>query len=239
MDTLVFSLTFAAIAFLVFLVAGVIDRRITVAFAAICAIYLGIDDLVTGLPSSSSAFAFIGGSWNWTGKFYSILLSAITIFALRIHPESVGLRLRQNTPKLASVAVFGFILWGASLGLLFRPGAPDAETLAFQASMPGIAEELVYRGIAPAILMGLILGKQDSNRMPWAAIAATAAIFGLWHSLSYAEGKFGFDAMSGLFPFIGSVVGGWLRFKTGSLLVPVLGHSFANVAFHLAGRLGN
>jgi membrane protease YdiL (CAAX protease family) len=46
---------------------------------------------------------------------------------------------------------------------------------------------------------------------------------------------FGFDAMSALFPFIGSIPGGWLRYKTGSLLFPILAHSFANVAFHVAG----
>ncbi len=59
METLVFSLTFAAISFAVFLVARIIDKRITIALAAICAIYLGLDDLVTALPSGNNAFAFI------------------------------------------------------------------------------------------------------------------------------------------------------------------------------------
>lgn len=239
METLIFSLTFATISFAVFLAARIFDNRITIALAAACALYLGLDDLVTGLPAGNNAFAFIDGNWNWTGKIYSILLSVGALIALRIHPESVGLRLEQDTPKLAVAGVIGFIIWGMSLGLLFEPGAPDVETLAFQASMPGIAEELVYRGIAPAILMGLILGKHGHNGMPWAVITATAVIFGVWHSLSYSEGTFGFDVMSGLFPFIGSVVGGWLRFKTGSLLVPLLGHSLANVAFHLPGGAGN
>ena len=235
MDTLVFSLTFAAISFLVFLVAKRFDKGITVAFAALCAIYLGLDDLVTGLPSGDDAFAFIEGNWNWSGKVYSILLSVVTILALRIHPHSIGLRLKQDTPRLAIAALIGFIIWGTCLGLLFQPGAPDAETLAFQATMPGISEELVYRGIAPAIVMGLIAGKRGPDRMPWAVIAATAVLFGIWHSLGYSDGEFRFDAMSGLFPLIGSVAGGWLRFRTGSLLVPVLGHALANVAFHLAG----
>ncbi|GAF93603.1 unnamed protein product, partial [marine sediment metagenome] len=53
-----------------------------------------------------------------------------------------------------------------------------------------------------------------------------------------SDGKFGFDLMSALFPFIGSIPGGWLRFKTGSLVVPILGHGLANVAFHIAGGLG-
>ncbi|MFU8814359.1 MAG: type II CAAX prenyl endopeptidase Rce1 family protein [Pseudomonadales bacterium] len=239
MEALIFSLAFAGIAFAVFLTARVFDRTTTFALAGGCAIYLGLDDLVTGLASSSGAFAIVDGNWNWTGKIYSILLSAGMIIALRIRPESVGLRLEQNAPRLALVAVAGFTVWGASLGLLFQPGAPDAETLVFQALMPGTAEEMVYRGIAPAILMGLIHGKQVPDRMPWAVIMATAILFAVWHGLGYAAGAFDFDVLSALFPFVGSVVGGWLRFKTGSLLVPVPGHSFANVAFHLAGAVSS
>lgn len=77
-----------------------------------------------------------------------------------------------------------------------------------------------------------------TDRMAWAVIGATAVLFGVWHSLSCSVETFGFDVMSALFPFIGGVAGGWFRFKTGSLRVPVLGHGLANVAFHLAGGAG-
>jgi membrane protease YdiL (CAAX protease family) len=74
--------------------------------------------------------------------------------------------------------------------------------------------------------------------MPWAVILVSSVIFGIWHGLNYSDGQFGFDVMSALFPFIGSVPGGWLRFKTGSLVMPVLAHSLANLAFHIAGGVG-
>lgn len=237
MDAIVYSIIFSALSLAIFLAFSGIDKRITVTFAVICAIYLGLDDLVTGLASSSSAFSLFNGNWNWSGKIYSIVLSALVITALRIRSEDMGLIFKQHTPRLAAGALIGFILWGACLGLLFQPGAPDIETLAFQATMPGVSEELVYRGIAPAILMGAVLGNRSYGGMPWSVIIATAIVFGMWHSLGYSGGELRFNWMSGLFPFIGSVVGGWLRFKTGSLLVPILGHSFANVAFHLAGGI--
>lgn len=101
--------------------------------------------------------------------------------------------------------------------------------------MPGLSEEIVYRGIAPALLLGLIRQKGPIEGMPWTVILATSVMFGIWHGLSYSDGKFGFDAMSALFPFMGSIPGCWLRFKTGSLVFPILGHSLANVAFHIAG----
>lgn len=233
MEAVVFSLGFAAIAFLVFLAFKRFDSRLTFAFGLLFAAYLGLDDLVTGLPSSSPAFRFIGGEWNWSGKTYSLLLSLGVVIGLGIKPKAIGLTLSQRNLKASLIALGLFVLWGFSLGLLFKPSAPSAETLAFQASMPGIAEELVYRGIAPALLLGLIRGREPSQGIPWAVVFITAILFGVWHGLSYSDAAFSFDPMSALFPFIGSIAGGWLRFNSGSLLFPILAHSFANVAFHL------
>src|SRR5690606_21080 len=182
--------------------------------------------------------SFIGGEWNWSGKIYSLLLSVVVVLGLGIKPEALGLTLSQRNLRASLIALFLFILWGLSLGLLFKPSVPSVETFAFQASMPGIVEELVYRGIAPALLLGLIRGEEPSQRIPWAVIFITAVAFGIWHGLSYSDAAFSFDPMSGLFPFIGSIAGGWLRFNSGSLLFPILAHSFANVAFHLTALIG-
>lgn len=237
MDALIFSIAFALAAALVFLGTAAVDRKVTVAFALLGALYLGLDDLVTGLASEFSVFSLPGADWNWTGKIFSLLLSALVIVALRLSPEAVGLTLRQNDKKVAIAGVVFFVLWGTCLGLLFKPGQADLETLAFQATMPGISEELVYRGICPAILLGLIHRRAPVPGTPWAVILATSIVFGIWHGLRYSGGDFSFDTMSALIPLVGSIPGGWLRFKTGSLLVPVLGHAVANVAFHVAGGL--
>lgn len=238
MEAVIFALSFAAIAFLVFLAFKHFDKRLTFSFGLLFAGYLGLDDLVTGMPSGSSAFSFIGGEWNWSGKIYSLLLSIVVVLGLRIKPEALGLTLSQRNLRASLIALFLFVLWGLSLGLLFKPSAPSVETLAFQASMPGIVEELVYRGIAPALLLGLIRSKEPSQRIPWAVVFITAVAFGIWHGLSYSDAAFSFDPMSALFPFIGSIAGGWLRFNSGSLLFPILAHSFANVAFHLTPLIG-
>lgn len=237
MDPLIFSVAFTLAAALVFLGTAALDRRVTVAFALLGALYLGLDDLVTGLASGIAMLEVPGADWNWVGKIFSLVLSALVIVALRLSPEAVGLTLRQNDRKVGIAALVLFAVWGTCLGLLFKPGQADLETLAFQATMPGLAEELVYRGICPAILLGLIRRRAPVPGTPWAVILATSIVFGIWHGLGYSGGDFTFDTMSALFPFVGSIAGGWLRFKTGSLLVPVLGHGIANVAFHVAGGL--
>lgn len=238
MDALISSIAFAAIAFVIFSTAKIADNRILLAFVLLAAVYIGLDDLVTGLPSVVTSVDVIPGKWNWTGKIFSIVLSILVIAALKLSPKTIGLTLKQEYPWLGFLAVLFFIVWGASLGLLFKPGAPDTETLAFQAFMPALSEEIVYRGIAPALLLGLINRKEPIDGIPWAVVLSTSVVFGVLHGLKYSGGSFEFDTLSALFPFIGSIAGGWLRFKTQSLLVPVLGHSVANVAFHVAGGLG-
>ena len=236
MDALKLSLILAAIGLVLALIAKIADKRILVTSAVLFAIYLALDDFTTGLPNLVKALDLIPGNWNWTGKVFSLVLAAIVIFSLKLSPDAVGFR-KQEHSKITWIAVGLFIVWGTCLGLLFKPGAPDAETLAFQAMMPGLAEEIAFRGIAPAILLGLMNRKPHVDDIPWAVILVTSLLFGIWHSLSVSAGTVGFDLMSGLFPFIGSIPGGWLRFKTKSLLAPILIHSIANVAFHLAGFL--
>jgi uncharacterized protein len=129
-----------------------------------------------------------------------------------------------------------FITWGTGFGLLFQPGPASLGTLAFQATMPGLAEEIAYRGILPALLLGLT-GRQAPDATPWTVVIATALLFGIWHGLRYMDGTFSFEPLAALTPLIGGIAAGGLRFKTGSLLIPVLGHALANVAFHMTGGL--
>ena len=239
MDSLIFSLLFTVAVAVVFLAASAMDRKVSVTFALLGALYLGLDDLVTGLPKVLPFLSLPAANWNWSGKILSLVLSAVVIGVLRISPAAVGLTLRQRHIRIGAVAVVLFVIWGACLGLLFRPGQADLETLLFQASMPGLAEELVYRGICPAILLGLVRQRTASSEMPWVVIVATSVAFGIWHGLGYSGGNLSFDVMAALFPFVGSIAGGWLRFKTESLIVPVLGHGVANVAFHIAGGLAS
>lgn len=238
MESLIFSLSFAAICLATFLAFKSFDKRLTFAFGVLFAAYLGLDDLATSLPSIAPSLRLVGGEWNWSGKIYSLLLSIAVILGLRIKAQAVGLTLAQRNTKASLIALFLFAVWGTALGFLFKPEVPSVETIAFQALMPGLAEELAYRGIAPALLLGLIRGKESPPGIPWAVVFITAVTFGVWHGLSYSDAQFSFDPLSALFPFVGSIAGGWLRFSSGSLLLPILAHGLANVAFHLAAVMG-
>lgn len=239
MDSLISFILFTAACLVFALLASVADRRITATFAIATALYLGLDGIITGIPNLVPSLDFIGGNWNWVGKILSLAFSIVVIVALKISPDALGLRLKQEYPTLACLSLIAFVIWGATLGTVFKPVADDAETLLFQATMPGLVEEIAYRAVAPALLLGLINRQPHVHGIPWAVVVATSFMFGVWHALSFSNGSVHFELMSGLFPFLGSIVGGWLRFKTKSLLVPILGHSLANVAFHVAGGFGS
>ena len=229
-DLLVFSASFTGIALLLSLFARAVDRRLAFAFGLAFALYLGLDDLATAF---GPRFDFVGGAWNWSGKVASLVLSAAVIVAFRMHPEAVGLRLPRRAIGASLLATALLLAASVALALLFRPEAPTMETLAFQATMPGLAEELAYRGIAPALLLGLVGGKAAPRETPWVVVTATALMFGIWHGLGYADGAFGFQWIPAAYTFVGGVVYGWMRFNNGSLLFPVLAHCLGNAAFQL------
>lgn len=235
-DVLVYSATFFALAFLAGAVARRFEPRIAWTGVVLFAAYLGLDDLATA-QGSHSGFDLLGGAWNWSGKAYSLLLAVVVMLALRLDARAVGLCL--PTQRTGAAAALTAVLLAASVGLalVFQPAAPSAETLAFQATLPALAEEFAYRGIAPALLLGLQHGTRRDGGVPWAAVYATAAMFGLWHGLSYGDGAYAFQWMPALYTCIGSVAYGWMRFATGSLLFPLLAHALGNLVFQLVPLL--
>jgi membrane protease YdiL (CAAX protease family) len=235
MDAPLYSLTLAAITFAAFLLLKSFDKRLTFVFGVLFALYMGLDDLATGLPSAVSAVRLIqAGDWNWSGKLYSLVLASVVILGLRIKPESVGLTLPTRNIRWCALALIPLIAVGVALGLIFKPDSPTAETLAFQLLMPGLAEEIAYRGIAPALLLGLIRGKEPAQDIPWAVICIAAVPFAIEHGLGLSSRDgFSFDLAQTLYIGSGAIIYGWMRFASGSLLFPLLGHSLANVAFQL------
>lgn len=237
MDAVTYFLALSATSFLGFLALKYLDKRLAYVFGILFAIYVGLDDLVTGL--GWTLFRFIdAGYWNWSGKICSLLLSIVVILGLRMNGDAIGLVLPRRNVRIGAVTLIPLILLGVVLSLIYKPGAPSAETIAFQLLMPGPAEELVYRGIAPALLLGLVRGRNPPQGLPWVVICIAAVPYSVVHGLSYSHGAFAFDLGSALWTLSGGFVYGWLRFSSGSLLFPVLAHSFTNVAFHLTALYG-
>lgn len=173
-----------------------------------------------------------GDDWNWTGKGLALALSLAIAALPALGWKRSGLTLRQEglipalTVSVVAVSIF--------LGLAFWfPGeGGDAEAFAFQLTMPGLEEEVFYRGVL-LLMLNEAFGRPVNilgARMGWAAVLTSLA-FGLDHALGYGADGFSFD------PLALALTGGpilllaWLRERTGSLVLPILLHNYANTIF--------
>ena len=172
---------------------------------------------------------------NWVGKSLSLLVTcAILAFLPRVGFRDAGVRWGQTAGSLRPVTVTAVLtIVGATVTSAMISSSPNlsGEWLAFQATMPGLDEELFMRGLL-LLLFHQAFGK---GMTVWGAetgwgLWLTSALFGLLHGVGWVEGALQVDAAAiVLTGFIGFVAG-WTRERTGSLIVPVLFHNAFNLA---------
>lgn len=170
----------------------------------------------------------IPGEWNWQGKL--LALAVTLVVAGSIGWRESGLTWRQHsegrrlTWAMFSLAVAVF----AGLALMFEGEGADAETLAFQWTMPGFEEEPFYRGILLlAFDRALGVRRMLGTELGWGGLLVTLA-FGLAHAFSIEGGAVAFDPLLFALTAGPSLLLLWLRARTGSLLLPILAHNLAN-----------
>jgi membrane protease YdiL (CAAX protease family) len=106
----------------------------------------------------------------------------------------------------------------------------DAETLAYQAIIPGIDEELIFRGLLLALLAGAL--REFERGWMWAGIAVTI-IFAFGHSIFWTpDGPF-FDPVTLFYVTVLGALMMYIRLGTGSILLPILAHNITNVVNQL------
>jgi membrane protease YdiL (CAAX protease family) len=204
--------------------------------AAALLLMLAYDALLTRGYGAIS-LSFWPSAWNWEGKTLAILLSLAVASLPSLGWRRVGLTLKQQRQGLGGAAILcgALIILFTGLALHFPGQGFDADSLAFQMTMPGLDEELFYRGVLLLMLNEAferpvrILGAP----MGWGAVVSSAA-FGLAHALTYADGAFSFDAPLMASTGVSALLLVWLKEKTGSLLLPIVMHNFGNVIFMLA-----
>ncbi len=181
--------------------------------------------------------------WGWSGKTYSIVLVLILVSVSHrlIGRRDVGLTLCQHAGSVAPATALLFILaavmsvWGG----IFPKGELDVGLLAYLAILPGLNEELVYRGVLPACLQGRF-GKPvgvQSACLPWNSLIPTL-LFALLHGLWF-DSEFAFHVELVLIrnALISGLLFAWLRERTGSLLMPILAHGAWDFFFFLPRML--
>jgi membrane protease YdiL (CAAX protease family) len=169
--------------------------------------------------------------WNWQGKAFALAGTLVIAALPRFGWQKSGLTLRQNRKGWRTTCVVAILTCALFVAIAIHlPNEPfDRETLAFQLTMPGLEEEPFYRGI---LLLALneafrtrarILGIQ----LGWGAVLS-CMLFGLAHAFDYAHGIFSLDLMTMAATAFPAFILVWIRERTGSVLLPILLHNFAN-----------
>ncbi len=178
-------------------------------------------------------------TWGWSGKLYSVIACLVVAFLVRslVSRQDLGLTLRQIPgslgPALVVVALMG--LWSAYLGISYPKGPFDPGVLLYMAILPGLNEELVYRGL---LLGGLnrVFGKSWTllgANLGWGAVL-TSILFGLLHGFWLDPNLMPHADLWGIVvPAALGFVDAWLRERTGSLVMPMLTHGLEDFTIFL------
>ena len=182
-------------------------------------------------------FNIIDGSWNWDGKIYGIVCGIAIYFIFRRQLSNNNFfTLKQDKVGLKSALKVAIaILSIAILGGVVNDREFNIETLLFQISMPGIDEEIMYRGV----LLGLMCSALRAGGAAWRnpAIIINAVLFGLVHSLSLGDGALQFNSVNFMWTGLLGYGFGYITIKTRSILSPMVTHNLYNFTLNLLAMI--
>ena len=182
-------------------------------------------------------FNIINGRWNWDGKIYGVICGVVAYFVFRRQfADNNFFTLKQNKEGLKSaLKVVIAILSIAILGGVVNDSEFNIETLLFQILMPGIDEEIMYRGV----LLGLMCSALRAGGAAWRnpAIIINAVLFGLVHSLSLGDGALQFNSVNFMWTGLLGYGFGYITIKTRSILIPMLTHNLYNFTLNLLAMI--
>ena len=178
--------------------------------------------------------------WSWQE---SLLSSAWPFLVVALVPGislvSIGVtsHLRPYWLKPCMVAVLVTIAVPAVFFILGTRKKLDAEGWAFLLIMPGVAEELVFRGVYQSLL-NRAFGKpwRSANAEFGWGLIITAILFAGFNGLVSVDSQLHARIVlpAAIAPFLSSLVSGWVRERTDSVWPSVFGHNLSNIVIPVA-----
>lgn len=187
-------------------------------------------ELMISLPIVNKNIDFIRGNWNWTGKIFGIIWVIICYFLFKKYfAENNFFTIKQDKKNFKKAFIVAVAIVILSTVIIFFLGKFefDFETLAYQLTVPGIGEEIMYRGI----LLGLLLTSLK-DKIPFLGnpgVLLTAVLFGFGHGLSLDKNyTINFNALYFMQTGFAGYIWGWVTMKSRSILLGILAHNFGN-----------
>lgn len=242
-------LTILSIALLIFLLLILVQRKLVFHHPVLLALFFAVtfmDNLLIVLSNRFSSLQFVPNSiWegflicNWSGKIYSIIciLLLLLLFRRFLGKVEVGLTIRQNPGSIfpGGLVILLLASWALLVGLDSPKGKFDLATLAYLAVIPGLNEELVYRGVLLAILIKIFPENVELLGAPFGwGIIFTSLLFGLLHGFWFdTDLRFHIESIALRNATLSGLIFAWLKMRTGSLLMPFIAHGLEDFLFFL------
>ncbi len=172
---------------------------------------------------------------NWIGKGLSILGTCVLMAILPgVSFRAAGMRWAQAPGSVRSATVVGVAtIAGATITVALVSPSPNTsvEWLAFQATMPGLDEELFMRGLL-LLLFHQAFGRNFTiagAETGW-GLWLTTLLFGLLHGVTVQGDEIAVSVAVIVLTGLVGLIAGWMRERTGSLVAPIVFHNAFNVA---------
>lgn len=199
-------------------------------------LYFVFHGLMLDLTSVYSGLRLTSGTWNWSGKIYAVFASVLFLILYRkFSLKDYFLTFRQNS-NFTKYGILTIIIIFALKALFnwiyLSPSGWSTESILFQATMPGLDEEIAFRGIMLGLLTKIL--KSNSRAILHPAIYITAILFGLGHGLHLnAAYALTFNLSSFLVTSVMGVAWAWITLRSGSILLALISHNVGNVTSQL------
>ncbi|WP_343617902.1 CPBP family intramembrane glutamic endopeptidase [Flavobacterium sp.] len=220
------------------ILAFVTSKKSNLKYLLFFLLYFLTDCYIQQLSLQFISLKIIGLKFAWAGKLFSLILSLVIIFSVNTtERQLIGFTNKTNSTKQLrfGILVFlGFLLFDCIFKMiLFPKGATfDLETFAFQATMPGLTEELAFRGIVFWLLDKAFEPKWNCKgiQFGWGFIIVTL-LFAVAHGAVLTEDhQFKFDLITIIYlTVVSSLSVGLLRKFSGNSIFPILGHNCINL----------
>jgi len=179
-----------------------------------------------------------GLKFSWLGKFLSLAISLSFIYFVNKNDrKEIGFTTSTNSKKqikFGGLVFLGFLTFDFIFKFILFPkgGEFDLETFVFQATMPGLTEEILFRGIYLWIFDKVFLPNWNYKGITfgWSFVIVTL-LFGVAHgAVLTSDYQFKFDIITIVYlTLISSLSLGILRKFSGNLIYSIVGHNVINV----------
>ncbi|MBP6764690.1 MAG: CPBP family intramembrane metalloprotease [Rubrivivax sp.] len=208
-------------------------RAWALAALATLALFLALRALSQVVPGGQ----WIGNNWDWRGPLLGLAgvlgVAALLVRKGMLEWRDAGITLAQARGSMPIALGITTVALGVNYALMslssFRLPGVQLETWLYQATLPGLVEETVFRGVLLALAERAVGAGHPhwdvmGARIGWGGMLVTLVFLAL-HGISLGT-------VLGVLP--AALLYLWLRQRTGSLLLPIVAHNLWNLSVYAA-----